>query len=83
LNKAIILSLLKTLFVLVEELLSFEDKNALSKSGFIFVDVPLFSFTIVGELVNISCKGLMSVEGVFVEFGITCGSSKQQIDSSQ
>jgi hypothetical protein len=25
----------------------------------------------------------MSVEGVFVEFAITCGSSKQQIDSSQ
>ncbi len=87
-NKAIILSLLKTLVVFVEELLSFEDENALSKSVFRFVNGPLFSLTVVDELVNNSCKGLMSGEEFFVAIGKTFevtidGSSKQPIDSSR
>ena len=86
LNRAIILSLLKTLFELVEELFSFEDENALSKSAFRFVNVPLFWLTVVDGLANNSCKGLMSDEETFVEVGktfgtaTTDGSSKQPIE---
>ncbi len=68
LNKAIILSLLITLFVYVAVLLSFEDENAFCKSWSKFVVIKLPSVIFVDGVVNISCKGLiLSVEETFIE----------------
>jgi hypothetical protein len=83
LNRANILSLLKTLLVLVEELLSFDDENALSKSAFRFVNAPLFWLTVVDEFVNSSCKGLMSDKETFVEVGRTLGTATTDGSSRQ